>query len=74
MTAYFSSSIEHKMLLETSPRSRWVYTKRDENSKLQPQELRLRNFVENFPGLGVQFIEVKKYVRQKMGFLRDFQE
>ena len=74
MTAFFSSSIEHKMLLAITPRSGWVYTKIGENSKIQPQELRLRNFVEKFPGLGVQFIEVKKYVRQKMGFLRDFQE
>ncbi len=74
MTAYLSSSIEHKLLLAIALRSGWVYTKVGENSKLLPQELRLRNFVENFPGFGVQFIEVKKFVRQKMGLLRDFQE
>ncbi len=74
MTAYFSSSIKHERLLETSQRSGWVYTKVGENSKLQPQELRLSNFVGNFSGFGVQFIEVKKFVRQKKGFLRDFRE
>lgn len=53
MTANLTSAIKQKSLLETAPRSGWVCTKYDENSRFLLSEARLRNLVGYDPSFGV---------------------
>lgn len=53
MTANLTPSIMQKSLLETAPRSGWVRTKYDENSKNRPQEGWHSNLVGYDPAFGV---------------------
>lgn len=53
MKAYLTLSIKQKALPATTPRSGWVCTKVDENSRFLLPEARLTNLVGNDPAFGV---------------------
>ena len=59
----------NEILLETTPRSGWVFTQSGKNSILWTQETHLSNLRGCDPVSRVLFIKVKEPVRQKMGFL-----